>query len=715
MRGHKVMGSIFCGYLWTAGLFLVMTMALPAMGARVTGEDGVSPATVAERPQKEAAPEAVSSEPPTQDALPAETEKEADVDLDKDKDKRADVTGEREREKAAQDAKGDSYVTIDFDNVDIPVFVKFISELTGKNFVIDKAVRGKVTIMSPTKISVEEAYKVFESVLEVHGYAAVSAGDVVKIVPAVAARSKNVETLLEEAAVEPEDKVVTQLIPLKYANPDELKKLFAPMISKSSVMVSYPPARTLIVTDVFSNIQRILRITRAVDVEGVGEEISVVPLTSASAATLAKSLSTVFQRRAKRPQPKGMEDTEVRVVSDERTNSLIVLASEDETRKIKQLIKLLDKEPPKGEGDIRVCYLKHANAEDLTKVLSSLPSERSAKTDQGKAPVVSKEARIVADKATNSLVITSDKDDYRVLESVIEKLDIPRMMVYIEALIMEVNVEKDFELGVEWEGVKSFSYDGKDGGIIGGSSGSGYKNVGGIFSDKPKLPDGFSLGVIGQAIEIGGVKFPNLAAILHAYQQDRDVHILSTPQILTTDNEEAEITVGKNVPYVTRQETSQAELDYSSYEYKDVGVTLKITPQISQDRLVRLDIYQEVTRLIETDALKEGRPTTYKRLAETTVIVADANTVVIGGLIGDDTTNTDYRVPCLGNVPGIGWFFRSTSRKRDKTNLFVFLTPHIIQNPSESRKIYEEKKDQIERIEEGVIKMYGKERTPAPE
>ncbi|MDZ7698605.1 MAG: type II secretion system secretin GspD [Deltaproteobacteria bacterium] len=703
-----------CLYVWCLGLLLILASASSATGARVTGEEGVTPAVAVTEKAEEAAPRQISpakaSDKSSADGTP---EREAVSGAEKSKTKTPVSEMKAENGKKGEEAQEESHVTIDFENVDIPVLVKFISELTGKNFVIDKAVRGKVTIMSPTKISVDEAYKVFESVLEVHGYTAIPAGNIVKIVPAVEARSKNVETLLEEEAKGPEDKVVTQLIPLRYANPDELKKLFAPMISKSSVMVSYPPARTLIVTDVLSNIQRIFRITKAIDVEGVGEEISVIPLKSATAMTLAKSLSTVFQRGARRAKAGGPEESDVRVVADERTNSLIVLASEEESRKIKQLVALLDREPMKGEGDIRVYYLKHANAEDLTKVLSSLPSEKSTKTAQGKAPVISKEARIVADKATNSLVITADKDDYRVLEGVIEKLDIPRMMVYIEALIMEVNVNKNFELGVEWEGVKTFSYDGKDGGVFGGSSGSGFSTIKGILSDNPALPTGFSLGVIGEAIEIGGIKFPNLAAVLHAYQSDQDVHILSTPQILTTDNEEAEITVGKNVPYVVRQETSQAELDYSSYEYKDVGVTLKITPQISQNRLVRLNIYQEVTRLIETEGLKEGRPTTYKRLAQTTVIVADANTVVIGGLIGDDTTNTHYQVPCLANIPGLGWFFRSEYKKREKTNLFVFLTPHIIQNPSESRDIYHEKKDQIERIKEGVIKMYGKEPAPA--
>jgi len=268
-----------------------------------------------------------------------------------------------------------------------------------------------------------------------------------------------------------------------------LKKLFTPLISKSSVIVSYSPTRTLIVTDVLSNIKRLLHITKAIDVEGVGEEISVMPLEYATATVLAKSLGTVFQKRAVRAKSTLRGEVVIKIVPDERTNSLILLASEDDTVKIKRLVKLLDREPPRGEGDIRVYYLQHANAEDLTKVLTSLPSKQTAGAKKGKTPVISKEARIVADKATNSLVIMATKDDYRVLEEVITKLDIPRLMVYIEALIMEVNVEKDFSLGVEWEGIKTFSYDGKNAGVFAGSSPSGFDKLGGVT--KGVLAKGF--------------------------------------------------------------------------------------------------------------------------------------------------------------------------------------------------------------------------------
>ncbi len=676
MRYQKPQWFFLFVWLFTA-LFL---LSVSVEAARVTGEDGVASAVPKQAVQ-------VQKSTVTSPVKPSVAARE----------------GTSLRSNDPEPA-----VTIDFDQVDIPIFIKFISELTGKNFVIEKGVRGKVTIISPNKITVDEAYKVFESVLEVHGFTTVPSGNIIKIVPAASARTKSVETRLRRgAARDSEDKVVTQLIPLRYAEPDELKKLFSPFISKSSVMVSYPPTRTLIVTDVQSNIQRLLSIARAIDVKGVGEEISVIPLEYATASPLAKSLNSVFERRAVKQKRTAGPQTVTKIVADERTNSLVVVSSEDDAAKIRKLVKLLDKEAPRGKGDIHVFYLQHANAEELTKVLTAIPSKKTTEKNKGKAPILSKDTRIIADQATNSLVIMADQDDYLVLEEVIQKLDIPRMMVFIEALFMEVNVEKDFNLGVEWQGIKTFSYDGKNAAVFAGSRPSTFAPLSDIT--KGVLPTGFSMGVISEAIEIAGVKFPNLAAVANAYQQDRDVHILSTPQILTTDNEEAEIMVGKNVPYQVRQETTEARLDYSSYEYKDVGVTLKITPQISQERFVRLKIYEEVTRLVDDSVLNTARsvrPETWKRLARTTVIVKDAQTVVIGGLIGDETTTTDYQVPCLGNIPLLGWLFKGTSKKRQKTNLFIFLTPRIIQNPSEARKIYLDKKEQIETIKEGVIKMY---------
>ncbi len=607
-------------------------------------------------------------------------------------------------EKTSPQDSGDSdrFVSIDFNNVDISVFIKFISELTAKNFVVDDRVKGKVTIISPARISVKEAYKVFESVLEVHGYATVKAGEVIKIIPAPDARSKNITTMLRQEAASPDDKIVTQLIPLKYATANEIKTLFTPLISKNSVILAYAPTNMLIVTDVYSNIQRLLRILNAIDIAGMGQEISVIPLAYADAAKFVRILDTVFQDRKKN---KGKEmGTTVEFVADERTNTIIVMASEVETIQVKRLIQLLDRETPRGKEKIHVYYLENAIAEDLAKVLQALPTKGGAAAEGKPAPSVSGEVKITADKATNSLIIMGDKEDYLVLEEIIEKLDIPRSMVYIESLIMEVNLEKDFALGVEWMAGGKFDLSDKNA-AFGGAFNLKSSNL----PSTPFAAEVFSLGVITETITIGGIEFPNLAAIVRAFQKDKDVHILSTPQILTTDNEEATITVGKNVPFQTRADTTASNIDYSTYEYKDVGITLKITPQISKDRLVRLNISQEITKLDELATTSDERPTTLKRSVETTVIVRDKNTVVIGGLIDDSFTDTDYKVPCLGDIPLLGLLFKSTTRSSEKTNLFVFLTPHVIENSVEAEEVAKNKKKEMDSVEEGNIKLYDRD------
>jgi general secretion pathway protein D len=260
-------------------------------------------------------------------------------------------------------------------------------------------------------------------------------------------------------------------------------------------------------------------------------------------------------------------------------------------------------------------------------------------------------------------------------------------MVYLEALIMEVNADKTFDVGVEWVG--GFTY-GDDDGIVFGGSRAGDSILPSL--ENPTLPTGFSMGLINDFIEINGHEFPSLSAILKAYKLDDDVHIISTPQILTTDNEEAEIHVGKNVPYITSQNTTSSNQDYTNYEYKDVGVTLKITPQINQENVVRLQVHVEVIKL--PIASVTNTPTTFKRTAQTTVIIQDNNTLVLGGIIGDDITDSIYKIPLLGDIPVLGWLFKSQNHSVERVNLFIFLTPRIIRNPAEALIVTMEKKDE---------------------
>jgi general secretion pathway protein D len=611
------------------------------------------------------------------------------------------------RSAAAQTGR---YVTLDFDNVDIRVLIKFASELTGQNYLLDDRVKGKVTVISPRRIAVEEVPRVLESVLEIYGFTTVPAGEVVKVVPSVEARGKGTELRLRGEGTGPEDKMVTQILSLQHASTEEMKKILDPLISKNSIILSYPPTGMLIITDVSSNIKRLQEIVTALDVEGVGDEISYIPLQAASATEVVKSLVAVFA-----PQRAGV--ALVRLVSDERTNSVILVARPQTTQHVKKLISLMDKEVPQSGTILHVYRLQNGNAEDLTKVLMNLPKEtKDLKTPApspaaGRAVALSKDVNVVADKATNTLIITASRDDYKTLEGIIRQLDEPRPMVYIEALIMEVSVNKNFNIGVEWRGLKDIGSSDLKGlgpsatglGMAGFSGSSIIPQVG--SAGAVTLPAGFSLGVIGAGIQIGDVLFPNIGAVLQAYQKDSDVSILSTPQLLTLNNEDAEINVGKNVPYITRSDTSATvpgQVYGQSYEYKDVGIALKITPHINEDQFVRLKIDQQVTKLTGDQT---STPTTLKRTAKTTVVIKDKETVVIGGLIDDSTSADTYQVPCLGDIPFLGWLFKTRGTSGEKSNLFVFITPYIVRNQAEAAALYRRKLEDAGKVEAGVIRM----------
>jgi type II secretory pathway component HofQ len=347
------------------------------------------------------------------------------------------------------------YVTIDFDDVDISVFIKFVSELTGKNFLIDNRVKGKVTVISPKKIALDEVYKVFESVLEIYGFTTVEAGEVTKVIPSQDARAKKLDLLMNNRDdVTSEDRVVTHILTLQNANPDEMKKILDPLISKTSIIQSYQPTGMLIITDVISNIQRLQKIITALDVPGVGEIISYIPLRFSTAQEMVKPLMSIFTQQAGKRTV-----APVRIVADERANALVLLATENDTTRVRELIDLMDREIPKGAGTVRVYYLQNAKSEDMVKVLTGISQQTKTATvakagAAGTEAVFSKNIQVLADKATNSLIISADKADYPIIEDVIQKLDITRPMVYLEALIMEVNADKSFNVGVEWSLVK---------------------------------------------------------------------------------------------------------------------------------------------------------------------------------------------------------------------------------------------------------------------
>ncbi len=607
------------------------------------------------------------------------------------------------------DTRGNSNKTIsmDFDQVDIKVFIKFISELTGKNFVIDDKVRGKVTVLSPSKISVEEAYKVFESVLEVNGFTTVPAGKVIKVVPSVEARQKSVELRRAPLFVpRPNDRIITQILPLLYAEAQEVRKLLAPLVSKQGVVIAYDPTDILIITDFQSNIQRLLSIVEEIDVEFQDATITVVPLEYASAESLSTTVSGLLESRQK--QVKGRRaGPPLKILSYDRINVIIVLADRQNTQMIKALVKALDQPTPKGAGNVQVVYLENAQAEELAKVLTGLPTKPQTKGEQ---PIISTEVKIVADKATNSLVITAKPEEYQVLEPIIQQLDIPRKQVYVEALIMEVRATLQISVGVDWTaaGETNLPLGADDGVAFGGSRTSGVS----VFDQfgNLALPAGLSAGVVSFPVTIGGVTFTNLATLITAAQTDNNFNVIATPQLMTLDNEEASVVVAENIPFSTRVDegTSTTDRAIQSFEYRDVGVTLKITPQINEKRFVKLKIFEEISRVVsETTQLSPTQvvlaPTTTKRTAETNVQVRDGQTVVIAGLVGDNVDVSTTKVPCLGDIPIVGWLFKSESRNTTRTNLLIFLTPYIVATPEEADQIYLKKSNMMEKVQEGYV------------
>lgn len=606
------------------------------------------------------------------------------------------------------------FITIDFNNVDIHLFIKYISELTGRNFIVDKAVQGNVTIISPTKISEDEAYQLFESVLEVNGFATVQSGSITKILPASRVLTQNTSTIRHGEPSQPEDKIVTQLIPLRYTTPDEMKKVLAPLVSKTSVVIAHTQSGMLIVTETLSNIQKLLTIIESLDVPLSDEEIEVIPLKHASATVAATSINALFPQSG--AAAKRGPNTALKVVAYEPINSIILVASPMHTTRVKRLIAMMDTEMKQNEGNIHVVYLQHATAKELSTVLTALPGQQSSDpAKKGEMPTISKDVKIMPDTETNSLIITASRSEFKELENVIKKLDIPRRMVYLEALIMEVDADSTFNVGVNWLGVGNF--DGGDGHILtgfGGTSGtslsgtigSGLGDDGAVTATiDPAIGSGFSFGVLKQGIEIGGVTFPNIAAILKAYKGDSHVNVIATPQILTTDNKKAEISVGENVPYLTRTvastDSTSSNSDYEStgyqnYEYKDIATKLTITPQINQADILRLEITTEVSKL--KDGSDSDKPTTFKRTATTTVLVKDNNTIVIGGIIGQDETESENKVPLLGDIPGVGWLFKEKNTKQSKTNMFIFITPRIIKNPGDMEGVTTIKTNAVEKF-----------------
>ena len=602
-------------------------------------------------------------------------------------------------------------ITMDFNDVDIRVFIKFISELTGKNFIIDNKVKGKVTVLSPKSISLDEAYRVFESVLEVNGFTTVPSGDVIKVVPSVSARQKSIPTLHSKSLQE--DKLVTQIIPLQHASAGEVRKILVPMISRQGLLVAYAPTETLILADYASNIRRLLRIIKELDQPGADLKLNLIHLEYASAPKIAGYINKLLsvQKKAQRKPAYGL------ALADERLNAIVVLTTREDEQKIREIIARLDKPTPKGKSKVQVVRLKNADATQLAKVLTGLAG---IKTKTKNEPIISKNVKVVADKSTNSLVITAEPDEFAVLEPIIARLDSPRRQVFIEAAIMEVSESRIKSLGVNWNlaGERNLFHLDKDTvGFIGSNPGGAPA----LFNANTLTPPtGLSIGLVSFPFTFNGNTVYNLTSLLNLARTDSSFNIISYPQIMTMENEEAKIVVADNIPFATKiDQSTTSDTAIQNIEYKDVGVTLKVTPQINDQGSVRLKIFQEVSRIVnqvvsdESNRIVAIAPTTKRRTAETTVEVKNGETIVIAGLLEKGKEDTTQGVPGLGDIPGLGWLFKSNTKKNNRTNLMIFITPYVINNPNEARKVYLTKAELLDEIRFGpdgkadvIIKPY---------
>ncbi len=590
-------------------------------------------------------------------------------------------------------------ISIDFNDVDLRAFIKFMSEMTGKNFIVSSRVRPKkITIISPKPVSLKEAYKVFESTLEAYGYTLIPVNHVIKIVPSIEARRKPVP-VYRGTKKNSEDKFMVQIIKLRWAKESDVRRAVASFVSREGMITGYAPTNIIIIADFKSNIDKLYDIIKSIDVPSQKNKIEVVNLHYANAVDMAKDLKSIFGVLIKQKKQEGKNVVFV-AVPYSRLNALMILSDEDFLRRAEGIISKLDRPVEAGKGNIHVVKLENASAKDLASVLDKLVGAKVSvgKGKVGKA-IISKETKIVADKATNSLVITASKEEFKKIENIIKKLDVPRKEVFVEAVIMEVSSDNSLNFGINWQGGGAPGSGNSKSVLFGAANGV----VGTTFDAlKKKLAlssTGLAFGVLSfpftyDANQDGTIEpnehFFSLGSFINAAKNSNSVNIVSTPQLTVMENEEASVVVAENRPFQTKIETTDNK-DYANYEYKNIGVTLKIVPQINENGFVKLKIHQEVSRVDETSmqsSVYALRPITKQRTVETTVGVKDGETAVIAGLIEDKTSVNNSKVPVLGDIPIAGNLFKNRRKNVIKKNLIIFITPHIIKTADDMRRLY---------------------------
>ena len=613
----------------------------------------------------------------------------------------------------------DGRVTLDFNNVELADLIQTISELTGENFLYDETVKGKVTIVSPESMTLNEAYQLFLTVLNVKGYAVVPSGKINKIVALKDAKSSNLPTYVNGRSRTGEQ-IITRVFRLKHLDAAIIgPTVLIPLVPTTANVAAYPPTNSLIITDTAANIERLAKIIRELDQPDSEGLIEIVPLVNSNAEELAKILNEIMNQPTAAPATRrrataagAANEPVTKIIPYAAGRSLIVLAGGEEMQIIKGLIAKLDEEIDGTRSNINLVYLENADAvilaSTLNEILTGIKTETRTVAASGTAgtasPLSAGPVTITADKPTNSLIINASPDDFRTIEEIIAKLDIKRKQVYVEALILELSMDATQRLGVSLQGAVSV---GDDSLVIGSSNqNTGPVGIDGIQDSSgvgvPDLLtaaiDGLMLGGFFNPITVTGpdgnqITVPALSVLIDVSKTDSDVNLLSAPRLLTSDNEEAEIIVGSNVPIITSRLTdtgsSEGLAQSVSVERQDVALILRFTPQITEGDLVRLNVYQETTNIASSSVgnVNDVGPTFTKRVLRNTVLVENNKTVVLGGLIDTNVIDSVTKVPILGDIPGLGWLFKRTSSQERKTNLLVFINPTIIKSPGDLDRV----------------------------
>jgi general secretion pathway protein D len=608
--------------------------------------------------------------------------------------------------------------TLNLKEADIQALIATVSEITGKNFIVGPNVSGKVTVVSARPMKPDEIYEVFLSVLRVHGYAAIQSGSMIKIVPEATAQQDG-SAGLNGTRAHPSDELITEIVPVKHISATELVPILRPLMPQGAQLIAHPASNSLVISDRAGNVERMSSIIRRIDtVSDAGVEV--IPLQHASAADVARILTQLTDTKAE------LGGDASKIFADERTNSILLSGGKGGRLRLRTLVTHLDT-PMNNGGDTQVVYLSYASAKDLVPILQGVAATLTGEVPPGKGGVTppsaagtggaavsapSGTATILAHEEDNALVISAPPAVFRELAAVIRQLDIRRKQVLIEAVIAEVSDETANELGVQWQfpiGDKAHAVGGTN--FTGSSPGNNIltATAGLNSSNGPAVTvgNGLNIGYF-DTITINGKRLLSLGALVSALQSNGKNNILSTPSVMTLDNQEAMIKVAQEVPFLTGSYTTNTGSTtnasgnnstgignpFQTIQRKDVGLTLKVTPHINMGDTVRLEIHQEVSNLLPP---VQGAVdlVTNKREVQTTVMVKNDSLLVLGGLISDNVKDSVQKVPGLGNIPLVGNLFRYRNNDHAKQDLMIFLHPRILSDAATEASVSQEKYNYI--------------------